>query len=82
MGHTCLLGDAAHATTPNMGQGACQGTEDAYYLGNLLSQCQLDKKAFSIFENKRRKKTDYIVNTSWKFGRAAHSKLGRTIMKF
>ena len=28
----CLLGDAAHATTPNMGQGACQAIEDAYVL--------------------------------------------------
>lgn len=26
----CLIGDAAHATTPNMGQGACQGIEDAF----------------------------------------------------
>src|SRR5699024_7861816 len=28
----CLLGDAAHATTPNMGQGAGQSIEDAYEL--------------------------------------------------
>jgi 2-polyprenyl-6-methoxyphenol hydroxylase-like FAD-dependent oxidoreductase len=32
----CLIGDAAHATTPNMGQGACQAIEDAYLLGKLL----------------------------------------------
>jgi 2-polyprenyl-6-methoxyphenol hydroxylase-like FAD-dependent oxidoreductase len=32
----CLIGDAAHATTPNMGQGACQAIEDAYILGKLL----------------------------------------------
>lgn len=27
-----LLGDAAHAMTPNLGQGACQAIEDAYVL--------------------------------------------------
>ena len=27
-----LIGDAAHATTPNLGQGACMGIEDAIVL--------------------------------------------------
>ncbi|MBR7795754.1 NAD(P)-binding protein [Agaribacter marinus] len=31
-----LIGDAAHAMTPNLGQGACQGIEDAYILGMSL----------------------------------------------
>jgi 2-polyprenyl-6-methoxyphenol hydroxylase-like FAD-dependent oxidoreductase len=35
-GRVALLGDAAHAMTPNMGQGACQAIEDAYALGHLL----------------------------------------------
>ncbi len=34
----CLIGDAAHATTPNMGQGACQAIEDAYILGKLFGE--------------------------------------------
>ncbi|MFT7011873.1 MAG: 2-polyprenyl-6-methoxyphenol hydroxylase-like FAD-dependent oxidoreductase, partial [Flavobacteriales bacterium] len=29
------IGDSAHATTPNMGQGACQAIEDAF----VLSEC-------------------------------------------
>lgn len=33
-----LVGDAAHATTPNLGQGACQAIEDAYVLAECLSQ--------------------------------------------
>ena len=37
----CLIGDAAHATTPNMGQGACQAVEDAWMLGELLSKKML-----------------------------------------
>jgi FAD-dependent urate hydroxylase len=36
-GRVVLLGDAAHAMTPNMGQGACQAIEDAYALGGVLS---------------------------------------------
>ncbi len=31
-----LIGDAAHATTPNMGQGACMAIEDAVVLTNCI----------------------------------------------
>ncbi|NQZ77061.1 MAG: FAD-dependent oxidoreductase, partial [Ekhidna sp.] len=57
--HTCLLGDAGHATTPNMGQGACQGIEDAFYFSKELSQTNAGDPwtvAFGEFENRRRKK--------------------------
>ena len=53
-GNIGLLGDAAHATTPNMGQGACQGIEDAYYLSHLLAKHGANlAKAFSVFEKVR-----------------------------
>lgn len=35
-GRIALVGDAAHAMTPNLGQGACQGIEDGVALGSLL----------------------------------------------
>ncbi|GLR19890.1 FAD-dependent monooxygenase [Portibacter lacus] len=78
----CLIGDAAHATTPNMGQGACQGIEDAYYISNLLAQSNLSpSETFHQFQKERRKKVDYIVNTSWQFGKMAHSSIGQPLMK-
>ncbi|MET8339433.1 FAD-dependent oxidoreductase [Streptosporangium canum] len=37
-GKVALLGDAAHAMTPNMGQGACQAIEDAVVLAHLADE--------------------------------------------
>jgi 2-polyprenyl-6-methoxyphenol hydroxylase-like FAD-dependent oxidoreductase len=79
--NTCLLGDAAHATTPNMGQGACQGIEDAFYISQYLKKYESPEEAFKTFENQRRKKVDYVVNNSWNFGRMAHSTAGQLLLK-
>lgn len=78
-GNICLLGDAGHATTPNMGQGACQGIEDAYYISNILAKEQNPQLAFKTFEQSRRKKVDYVVNNSWTFGQLAHNTIGRNM---
>ncbi len=37
VGRVALLGDAAHAMTPDLGQGACQAFEDAVALGAVLT---------------------------------------------
>lgn len=37
-GSVVLLGDAAHAMQPNMGQGGCQAIEDAYILSKILKE--------------------------------------------
>ena len=37
VGRIALLGDAAHAMTPDLGQGACQAFEDAVALGAVLT---------------------------------------------
>ncbi len=68
----CLIGDAAHATTPNMGQGACQAIEDAYTIGELLRKEKPMEQVFSHFEKLRMKKAHMIVNTSWMLGKVAH----------
>jgi len=70
--NVCLIGDAAHATTPNLGQGACQAIEDAYILGKLLDKGIAIGDTFKEYENLRRKKAHAIVNTSWTVGKMAH----------
>jgi 2-polyprenyl-6-methoxyphenol hydroxylase-like FAD-dependent oxidoreductase len=71
-GKVCLIGDAAHATTPNMGQGACQAVEDAYVLGKLLNEGKSVEDVFAQYEKMRMEKAHFIVNTSWKIGELAH----------
>lgn len=71
-GNCCLIGDAAHATTPNLGQGACQAIEDAYILGKLLGKGMPFEATFKEYEKIRVKKAHTIVNTSWTLGKIAH----------
>ncbi|HZY82770.1 MAG TPA: FAD-dependent monooxygenase [Cyclobacteriaceae bacterium] len=66
-----LMGDAAHATTPNMGQGACMAIEDAAVLSHLIETNENIEAAFRIFEEKRIRRTTKIVNDSWQIGRMA-----------
>lgn len=80
-GNVCLLGDAAHATTPNMGQGGAQAIEDAYYLANLIDEFP-DKNIFENFYKSRRRKVAYVVNQSWSMGKMAHWKYGQSIRNF
>ena len=66
-----LLGDAAHATTPNLGQGACQAIEDAIILAGEMSSSRPYHESFQRFEKRRLKRTHYIINTSRRIGKAA-----------
>ncbi len=66
-----LVGDAAHATTPNLGQGACQAIEDAMVLANSLDQYSGVQQAYSHFNQLRQEKTTYIIKTSHTLGNIA-----------
>jgi 2-polyprenyl-6-methoxyphenol hydroxylase-like FAD-dependent oxidoreductase len=70
-GNIVLAGDAAHATTPNMGQGACMAIEDAAVLTNCLEEYSTAEEAFQQFERKRITRTTKIVNDSWTIGKIA-----------
>jgi 2-polyprenyl-6-methoxyphenol hydroxylase-like FAD-dependent oxidoreductase len=70
-GNLLFIGDAAHATTPNMGQGACQAIEDALVLAKCLEENPVVEEAFRTFEQKRLERTHYIVKQSWQLGKMA-----------
>ncbi|MFL5730261.1 MAG: FAD-dependent monooxygenase [Cytophagaceae bacterium] len=68
-GRIALLGDAAHATTPNMGQGGCQAIEDAYVIADCLSKESAIENALQKYQSIRIEKARMIVNTSFMFAR-------------
>lgn len=66
-GRVVLTGDAAHATTPNLGQGACQAIESAYVLAMTLARDPLEA-ALLAYEKLRMPKAHFITRSSWRFG--------------
>lgn len=80
-GAVCLIGDAGHATTPNMGQGGAQAIEDAYYLAALIEK-DSTQNSFQLFQNHRNKKVNAIVKQSWSTGKMAHWKYGKRFRNF
>jgi 2-polyprenyl-6-methoxyphenol hydroxylase-like FAD-dependent oxidoreductase len=70
-----FLGDAIHATTPNLAQGGCQAIEDAVCLALSLKSFPSDLgRAFDTYQRLRQKKVDFVVRTSWNIGKAAHTR--------
>ena len=58
-----LLGDAAHATAPFMGQGANMAMHDAYCLGQLLRETHLPE-ALGRYEALRKRACEEVVAKS------------------
>jgi 2-polyprenyl-6-methoxyphenol hydroxylase-like FAD-dependent oxidoreductase len=58
-GHVVLIGDAAHATSPNMAQGAAMAVEDALVLAAMLAQVPLDQ-ALADYERRRRARVMWV----------------------
>src|SRR3954454_16418519 len=52
-GRVALLGDAAHAMTPDLGQGACQAFEDAVLLGDELTGADDGPAALARYSARR-----------------------------
>src|SRR5699024_2067964 len=66
-----LLGDAAHATCPSMGQAAGQAIEHAYWLTNAFVQSKTMEKAFNTYNKKRVNNTRTVIPRSRQIGKAA-----------
>ena len=64
-GRVTLLGDAAHATAPTMGQGGCQAMEDAILLARSLGSTTLGvADSLARYEAKRKERAEMIVAAS------------------
>jgi 2-polyprenyl-6-methoxyphenol hydroxylase-like FAD-dependent oxidoreductase len=63
-GRVALVGDAAHAMTPNLGQGACQALEDAV----VLAKCLDGHGGVDAYDRLRRKRTQMITRRSHRVG--------------
>jgi 2-polyprenyl-6-methoxyphenol hydroxylase-like FAD-dependent oxidoreductase len=67
-GRVTLLGDAAHAMTPNLGQGAAQAMEDALVLASCLRERDDVASALRAYETRRGKRTASIMKRAWMIG--------------
>lgn len=63
-GRVVLLGDAVHATTPHLGQGAGMAIEDALVLAEELSAHDTPEAAFEAYRTRRYERCRYIVEAS------------------
>ncbi|MFB6519614.1 FAD-dependent monooxygenase [Streptomyces sp. NPDC056401] len=69
-GRLAWLGDAAHAMTPNLGQGGCQAVEDAAVLAHLLEGADV-RAALAAYSAARCARTDALRVRSRRAGRVA-----------
>ncbi|MCJ1378979.1 hypothetical protein MMC17_002078 [Xylographa soralifera] len=75
-GKICLVGDAAHASVPHHGAGACLGIEDVLCIYNLMGEIstslrksaarkqQALSSAFEAYDAVRRERSQWFVNSS------------------
>ncbi|PZO45178.1 MAG: monooxygenase [Pseudanabaena frigida] len=74
-GRVALLGDAAHATCPDLGQGGCQAIEDGWVLANYLTSTTLSvPDALRRYESDRKVRTTEIVNKARNRAETIHGK--------
>ena len=59
-GRVVLVGDAAHASSPNMAQGAALALEDALVLAEELTADQPVERALAGYENRRRPRVAFV----------------------
>lgn len=63
-GNVIIIGDAAHASTPHLGQGAGMAIEDSVVLADELEKAATVADAFNGFQKRRFERCKYIVDAS------------------
>ncbi|WP_084144946.1 FAD-dependent monooxygenase [Amycolatopsis jejuensis] len=67
-GHVALLGDAAHAMPPFLGQGGCQALEDAVVLASAAATESTVDNALRRYDAERRPRSQHVARASIKAG--------------
>jgi 2-polyprenyl-6-methoxyphenol hydroxylase-like FAD-dependent oxidoreductase len=63
-GRVLLIGDAAHASSPLMGQGGCMAMEDALILAEELSQAPTLENALRAYVMRRKSRVEWVQQQS------------------
>lgn len=63
-GRVVLIGDAAHASSPLMGQGGCMAMEDAFVLAEILRSADTVEAALTDYVRRRRARVDWVQQQS------------------
>ncbi|OLT39976.1 2-polyprenyl-6-methoxyphenol hydroxylase [Saccharomonospora sp. CUA-673] len=75
-GNVALIGDAAHAMAPNLGQGACQAMIDAEALGSALAGENDVATALRRYDERRRRPSQRMAARSAHMNRIAVARRG------
>jgi 2-polyprenyl-6-methoxyphenol hydroxylase-like FAD-dependent oxidoreductase len=67
-GRVLLIGDAAHATTPHLGQGAAQAVEDGVVLAELCATGASVPELLDAFMKRRYERNKFVVEASVQIG--------------
>ncbi|MFD9226158.1 FAD-dependent monooxygenase [Streptomyces sp. NPDC060064] len=64
----CLVGDAAHATSPHVGQGVSMAMEDSIVLAKCLRDLDTPQQAFAAFQSIRKDRVEKIIKEGRRTG--------------
>lgn len=73
-GRVVLLGDAVHATTPHLGQGAGMAIEDSIVLAEEIARAATPDEAFTAYRARRFERCRFIVSKSLEI---CHGQIGK-----
>ncbi|GAA2083878.1 FAD-dependent monooxygenase [Streptomyces albiaxialis] len=73
-GRIALVGDAAHAMTPDLGRGACEALVDGVTLARRLASRDRVEDALRAYDSARRRPTQRLARAARVMNRAVHTR--------